>query len=248
VPWQASGISGHALIPTGQEGGLRAAGFRLLPEVDAFPLEPYPEYWRRRNSALFGPEADWQTEYMWPWRQCLCALAVVGAADTGKGENACAAFRLAIADLAASFPSQYTNAPAYLARLDVIAADLARDVDVSAPLEALRREALLTNPLLDFDQLLVVRRSAQQMGLPANWQGNSSLRRTGFANEIAVLSNLRSGGDLTTLYRPPGGEFVGDLEPDFDASRLLFSMPAGGRAWRVSSCRSQTAPSPWSCP
>ena len=42
-------------------------------------------------------------------------------------------------------------------------------------IEALRREALLANPLLDFDKLLLVRRREDQMGLPQNWQGNCSL-------------------------------------------------------------------------
>jgi len=166
------------------------------------------------------------------WRQWVGVLATAVACRAGDPAASCESLRLAIADLAASFPGRYTNAPGYLARLDAIAADLTNAAS-AARIEALRREALLANPLLDFDRLLVVRRSARQMGLPANWQGNSSLPRTGYSNEIAVLTNLRGGGDLATLYRPPGGEFVGDVDLDFDASRLLFSMPAGGRAWRV---------------
>ncbi len=175
---------------------------------------------------------------MHSWRQWICVVATAGACRAGDPAASCGSLRLAIADLAASFPGRYTNAPGYLARLDAITADLtnatpAPAADAAARLESLRREALLANPLLDIDRLLVVRRSTRQMGLPANWQGNSSLPRTGYSNEIAVLSNLRGGGDLATLYRPPGGEFVGDVDLAFDASRLLFSMPAGGRTWRV---------------
>ena len=34
---------------------------------------------------------------------------------------------------------------------------------------------LLANPLLDFDRILLVKRSEQNLCLPQNWQGNSSL-------------------------------------------------------------------------
>ena len=73
---------------------------------------------------------------------------------------------------------------------------------LAAKIEALRREALLANPLLDFDKLLLVRRREDRMGLPQNWQGNCSLPPHGYDNEIAVLSPVRPGGKLTTLFQP----------------------------------------------
>ena len=77
------------------------------------------------------------------------------------------------------------------------AASLVRDAG------QLRRDALLANPLLNFDRLLLVRRKADQLGLPQNWQGNCALPRDGYDNEIAVLSPVRPEGTLTTLYQPP---------------------------------------------
>ena len=65
-----------------------------------------------------------------------------------------------------------------LARLDEIAERFAE----------LRAEALLANPLMDFDRLLLVKRSERNLGLPTNYQSNSSLKPTGYDNEIAVLS------------------------------------------------------------
>ncbi len=161
-----------------------------------------------------------------------------GAGASDGPAAACESLRLAISDLAASFPDRYPHAADYLARLDGIVAELTRApppavAAIGVRLAALRREALLANPLLDFDRLLVVRRSTRLLGLPMNWQGNSSLPRRGYSNEIAVLTNLRGGGDLATLYRPPDGAFVGDVDLDFDASRILFSMPAGGAAQRA---------------
>ena len=73
-------------------------------------------------------------------------------------------------------------------------------IRVGDEFEALRTEALLANPLLDFDKLLLIKRRGN-LALPQNWQGNCVMRG-GFDNEIAVLSPVRPGGELTTLYRP----------------------------------------------
>jgi len=144
------------------------------------------------------------------------------------------ALRLAIEDLAQSFPDRYTRSAEFLRRLDAIEND--------AEFRALQREALLANPLLDFGQLLVVRRRLSERvdakgrktrgsdGLPQNWQGNSSLPRSGFDNEIAVL---RLDGALATLYKPGRDVFVGDLELHWDGKRLLFSSLASNNTWQV---------------
>ena len=97
----------------------------------------------------------------------------------------------------------------------------------------LQREALLANPLLDFDQLLLIERGANQLGLPANWQSNSSLPPQGYDNRLAVLSPVRSEGDLATVYQPEEGRFVGDVDLHWDAQRLLFSMPGSLGRWQV---------------
>ncbi|NOZ21443.1 MAG: SUMF1/EgtB/PvdO family nonheme iron enzyme [Planctomycetes bacterium] len=102
-------------------------------------------------------------------------------------------------------------------------------------IEPVAREILLANPLLDFDRLLIVKRSTRNLGLPANWQGNSSLRKTGYDNEIAVLPMQPNPAktQLTTLYRPPKGEFVGDVDLHFDADRMLFSSIGSHERWQV---------------
>ena len=71
------------------------------------------------------------------------------------------------------------------------------------------------------------------MGLPANWQSNSSLPRKGFDNDIAILSGLKGAGTLTSLHKPKGGAFVGDVDLHFDADRLLFSSIGTGGRWQV---------------
>jgi len=154
------------------------------------------------------------------------------------------ALRLAIADLIQTYGEKYPKGKQYLARLDAleksapqILQDAAKgDADALKKAEELvtmQHDALLSNPLLDFDRLLVVKRSERQLGLPQNWESNSSLPPTGYDNEIAVLSNLRGKPQLATLFKPEGGRFVGDVELHFDADRLMFSMPGDNGRWQL---------------
>jgi len=159
-----------------------------------------------------------------------------------------AALRLAIEDLSKTYGPRYSRGSQFLARaveLEKQAAELemaaARGEATAAQrargladqVESLRREALLANPLLDFDRLLLVKRKENQLGLPQNWQGNCSLPRNGYDNEIQVLSPVRPGGAATRLFRPEKGEFVGDIRLHYDADRMLFSMPTAKGAWQV---------------
>ena len=154
--------------------------------------------------------------------------------------------RLAIEDLTETFGRKYPDGAGYLQRLnhlkelsgtvlsspgqqDSIKADLLR---LAGELNELRNEALLSNPLLDFDRLLLLKRKRGQLGLPVNHKCNSGIERTGYDNEIAVLSSVRPGGTLQTLFRPTGGPFVGEIDLHYDAEKLLFTMPKGP-TWQI---------------
>ena len=145
------------------------------------------------------------------------------------------ALERAVRHLSRTYPSDYPRGPDFLARLarlrqrrdawDASSAGEAGMVGLFDDFRQLRQEALLANPLLDFDQLLFVRRRADQLGLPQNWQGNCSLPRRGYDNQIALLSPPGPQGQVSTLFEPDEDVFVGDLDLHFDADRLLFSMP-----------------------
>ncbi|HUT89100.1 MAG TPA: SUMF1/EgtB/PvdO family nonheme iron enzyme [Thermoguttaceae bacterium] len=158
------------------------------------------------------------------------------------------ALRTAVVDLIETFQDRYPDGAQYLSRLDALKrsqdalSDEAGEPDqekqskrnaLAAEFAALKQEALLANPLLDFDRLLLVERGEGKLGLPANWQSNSSLPAAGYDNRLAVLSPVRPDGELTTLYRPDGGRFLGDVELHYDADRMLFSMPGSNGRWRV---------------
>ncbi|MDR0337925.1 MAG: SUMF1/EgtB/PvdO family nonheme iron enzyme, partial [Planctomycetaceae bacterium] len=138
------------------------------------------------------------------------------------------ALKLAIQNLSETFDEQYPNGQKYLDQLDTIA----RQKDIVA-LNQLRREALLANPLLDFDRLLLIRRGEKQLGLPLNYTANSNIPKTGYENQLAVLSNWKAKSGLTSLLEPSNGRFIGDVDLHFDANRILFSMVNEQNLWRV---------------
>ncbi len=154
---------------------------------------------------------------------------------------------LAIGDLTDTFGGEYPKGRQYIEHLDKLK-QLSRAVLVSSnkgddltkanllklagDLEKLKCEALLSNPLLDFDKLLLLKRKRGQLGLPVNHKCNSGIKQTGYNNEIAVLSPVCSDGSLRTLFRPPAGKFVGEIDLHFDADRLLFTMPEG-KTWQI---------------
>ncbi len=161
-----------------------------------------------------------------------------------------AAFARSVRHLAAEYPERYTKARDYLKIVDAkrVAAlleSLARYESASlAPAEAVwrtYREALLANPLLDVDRILVVKRRrmpgkgspADPYGLPHNWQSNSSIHSDCWDNEIAVLEGFKSTPRLATLYRPKQPWFVGDVDLHYDARRMLFSSVGEHRRWHV---------------
>jgi len=155
--------------------------------------------------------------------------------------------RLAIGDLTGIFGEQYPKGRQYLEHLEdfkklskdalvrfnkgdnLAKADLLKLTD---DLKKLRRDALLSNPLLDFDKLLLLKRNRGQLGLSVNHKCNSGIKRTGYDNEIVLLSPVDPSGRLQKLFRPPANQFVGEIDLHFDADRLLFTMPKG-KTWQI---------------
>jgi formylglycine-generating enzyme required for sulfatase activity len=140
--------------------------------------------------------------------------------------------RLAINDLNAGFGERYPRGREFLERLDKLEA-MDGTPEGAKACEDLQRDAMLANPLMNFDKLLLIKRGAGNLGLPQNWQANCGIGRTGYDNEIAVLSPVSPQGNLTTLLKPAKSEFVGDLKLDFDGDKMLFSMPGKHGRYQV---------------
>jgi len=195
------------------------------------------------------------------YRYLACVLILIGSVSaTAQSETRTDAplayqaetLRLAIEDMIASFGDRYPDGPIYLRRLkelDVSPGSV--DPVVHEQFDRLKRQALLANPLLDFDELLLVkRRSMRQtqsakdkniqfsrdpggdLGFRSNHECNSSLPREGYDNEIAILSPVRPEGELGTLYRPEHDVYVGEIDLHWDADRLLLTQ-SNERNWEI---------------
>jgi formylglycine-generating enzyme required for sulfatase activity len=108
-----------------------------------------------------------------------------GHKAAGEGDRE--SLRLAIEDLIATNGSAYPKGKEFLARLTAITSEK------SPEFLALKKEALLANPLLDFDHLLMVRSSGGSRST-SNWQTQSSAApaasKLGPRDADAVLKSL----------------------------------------------------------
>ncbi len=166
--------------------------------------------------------------------------------------------RLAIEDLSVTFPLRY---PQYfqeeVADFVQMLAEFTRAIEGGDPIDSpkleafaaelieFQREALLANPLLDFDSLLVIRRNLgktahtamnQAIGMASlNSHNNTSIKKpaTAWDNEIVELSDIRFDVQSHILYKPDGRKLITDIDLHFDAQRLMFSMPGTHDRWNV---------------
>ena len=149
------------------------------------------------------------------------------------------ALRLSIKELKAKFGAKYPSADSFLAQLApleaeyaALGADPGKTAAWQARFDTLQRQALVTaNPYIDFSEILAVRRERKNLGLPQNWQGNSSIKPR-IDNEI-VRFEVNGNAAPTTVYKPTEPWFVGDINLHFDATRLLFSSIGNNNRWQV---------------
>jgi len=181
---------------------------------------------------------------------CLFALAA-GTAFAGVPETrrnvalvSPPAVAEALRDMAQRWPATCGAAasPTWLATLQADRGALLKRLDAgdasAVPegdaLVARVRSALMALPLLDADRLLVVRRKANNLALPANWENLHELDRNGLSNQIATVSNLRGVPQLTTVWQPSVAQaYAGDLQLHWDAHRLMFTSNNAKGNYRV---------------
>ncbi len=152
------------------------------------------------------------------------------------------ALERAVNAYAAKYPEVYKDKDALLKRVADLrpVAAAASGSDFAAKLAAARQIAELTDavylkhPAVDFKELLFVRRSSgsAHTGLPANWQGNSSVPLHGYVNDV-VRAPLKQGGkEPLVVYE--SGSFIGDVDLDYDAERIMYSCgKPDEKGWRV---------------
>lgn len=176
--------------------------------------------------------------------------ASAGEPDTRLAPSAITSLRQAIDDLTRTFGDRYLRGREFADRLDAIEHDAARaQADRIAAFTSLKSEALLANPLLDGLRILVMKRrpamipqkrrkgawpweAGTELAMPSNHECNSSLKKDGHDNEIAVFSSVAPDGTLTTLHRPTDGGYVGEVDVNWDGERILFTE-SDAENWKI---------------
>jgi len=160
-----------------------------------------------------------------PMLKFPCALALAGAlvlpvAAADDWDRDTGALRAAVADLTTTFGTDYPGGPGYLIRLDALPRG-----DGPA-LEALRREALLANPLLLRQPLVFVSRRQ----FAPDHHNTETFFQTGEINTGSyrgggALKTFDPGTGRTTVLLDPGPEgLVRDPEVSYDGQRIVFSL------------------------
>lgn len=86
----------------------------------------------------------------------------------------------------------------------------------------------LSNPLLDFDKILFVKRHSRDLGLPYNYESNSILNKKAFDDTLMTLELPHGRKDqfppkMKALFKPAQPAFLGDIDLHFDAEKALVS-------------------------
>jgi hypothetical protein len=154
-----------------------------------------------------------------------------------------AAWRRAVEDLTATYPGAYAGGQGFLDEINrfeqalpalekAMASGDRQALAEFARVQELQRKTLLANPLLDFDEILLVKRAEGNLGLPQNWQGNSSVDPH-LENELLRWHYKDESSPMQVVYKPAKKLFVGDVNLHFDGERLLFSSIGTHDRWQV---------------
>ena len=165
------------------------------------------------------------------------------------------AARLAIADLEKSFPGKYDSAThrkaleAFAARQTALLTEFntgkpkPESVAEANSLLAGVRRAMLANPVLDFDRLVLIDRRfgagarqviSSSLGMPSgNSFSQDTIPHKGWNNSISVLSDFRNEGKLTPLHKPAKDFLISDLVLHSDANKILFTSVGANDRWAL---------------
>ncbi|MDP6542785.1 MAG: SUMF1/EgtB/PvdO family nonheme iron enzyme [Phycisphaerae bacterium] len=146
--------------------------------------------------------------------------------QTNPFRNNFDSLRLAIEDLTKTFGPKYPNGKKYLARLAKLEKAVKETQSPLKPLadefDKLLAEALLANPLIDFDKLLFV--DSSNAMTPRNWLSLDSVGgSTGRGVALKVLSPVAPDGKITTLFVPPAKRNLIAIDLHWDAKKLLYT-------------------------
>ncbi len=148
-----------------------------------------------------------------------------------------AALRLAIEDTIKTFGPRYAGGEQYLKQLaglekqELAATAAGTDEQQKAEiaLTSLRREAMLAHPLIDFDKLLFLKRTASGYGHTYTDQHSFAM-----GGNLCVLSPVSPDGKVTTLVPELEGGMFDRFDLSYDAKKVVFGYKKSeDRSFRI---------------
>ncbi len=212
-----------------------------LPELAGRYARHMPEAFRKdlaRRAGEVRSVAD-----LAPFRQAFRAGLGQALKQTALKQFNPVAMERAINAYALQYPERYSDRDALLKRLSdvrkvaaaaAVSADSAVKVEAAGQIEALNDAVFLKHPAVDFKEILFVRRSIGSVhsGLPANWQGNSSVPLHGYINDVVRAPLKQGAAEPQVLVESEC--FIGDVDLGFDADTIMYSGGRPGqKGWRV---------------
>ncbi|MDX1284400.1 MAG: hypothetical protein R3182_05295, partial [Draconibacterium sp.] len=104
------------------------------------------------------------------------------------------------------------------------------------------REALLGNPLINGKDIYAIRQivkdarkaMARQIGRNQNnWTTNASINKTGWNNEISVISDIGNSTQLSTFFKPKNSYIIKDIDLHWNNNKMLFSSIGENQRWHL---------------
>ncbi|MBC8372966.1 MAG: hypothetical protein H8E53_05180, partial [Planctomycetes bacterium] len=155
----------------------------------------------------------------------VCCGPLLAVNNGNTPVNTPASARRMIEDLIKTNGEKYKGGKDFLKRLDAIDAKLKAnkgDKTAQVDLAKLITEASLANPLLDVDKILVIRRT-REANRGGNYLSSDSIKRTGWDNDIAELSNLRGEVKTRQIYQHPNKSLIKHVDLHFSGQKLMFT-------------------------
>lgn len=114
------------------------------------------------------------------------------------------------------------------------ASEPAKLVELAKEYDAFRREVLLANPVLDFEQILL--RKTKNPALMPNWISNASRGKGQYDDSLVLLNVDDLTGELKEVAKGRRGSFIGDISLHWDADRCLVTGLSDENTWQVYEC------------
>ena len=163
--------------------------------------------------------------------------------------------RLSINNLIDKFGHEYPDGDNFLSQLNDIESNYLKEkksknqsgiIEVYQDLQRYQKKAILSAPIIDFKELLLVKRKInmknwdkipqklkiERFGFPSNHECNTSLPKAGYENEIALLTDPGDTPTLKTLLRSTTNGYIGEVDLHWDAEKILFTQ-SDSINWKV---------------